>query len=1347
MVLSKLRMLLVTLVCLIQLSGFSRAMAQPADAPAGPSVRDHALAQDHLEKLFGRDNLFAWCIVPFDDRNRTPQQRCDMLRGLGLKQYAYDYRGEHIPTFDAEMKAIKANGIELVGWWFPTVLSDEAKLILDVLRRHEIQTQLWVTGGGEPTRSDAEQRERIAAEAARIKPIALAAAEIGCSVGLYNHGGWFGEPENQIAIIEALQLPNVGIVYNLHHGHDHVDRFAALLETMLPHLDALNLNGTDRQGDRAGRKILPLGEGELDLELLRAIVASGYRGPIGILNHTQENAEQRLRQNLQGLDNLVQRLKETPPPAPAPQAPAAEDASQFSPAAVQELLANAAQHGDWARGVTVFASAKFACLNCHRIGQQGGRVGPELTGLATKRSPAEIVESIYWPQRTIPPEYQTLAVLTADGEVVRGYEVRRDDAVLAIRDPATDQVHELDRDEVLDERLVGSLMPDGLTAAMSPQQQADLVRFLLALGREEELPAETLQATLRHVTAHLNGPATFEFDRAPLRPQDWPSWQQHINRDRIYDFYAKQAEYFRAHPEATLLAEFPGLDGAAHGHWGNQSDETWADDRWNQTDLGSLQAGVFHGAGLTVPRAVCVQLDDKAQWATCFNPQTLRYDAVWTGGFIKFSPIRSGLMHGLLLDGTPLSSEQIGTEAAAVPDAASAVYEGFYRHGDRVGFVYRAAGVRYLDVPELANGEFRRIVAPVDEHPYRAMVHGGPSQWAEEFQTVIEHGESDGAYCVDTIQLPSKNPWKSLFYLGDVAFAADGSAYICTLQGDVWRVTGLDYPSKVATWKRFASGLHQALGMVIDHDGIFVLGRDQITRLHDLNDDGEADYYECFSSAYETSPAGHDYICGLQRDSEGNFYTASGNQGLVRISADGQSAEVIATGFRNPDGLAWLPDGTLTVPNSEGDWVPASMICAVNARSPMADSGGSAPRVPHFGYPGPHDNQPPALPLVYLPRALDNSSGGQTFVDSDRWGPLQGQIIHFSYGAAAHFLVLRDEVDGVPQGAVVPLPGEFRSGAHRGRFRPQDGQLYVAGAAGWGNYALEDGCLQRVRYTGRPAQLPIGFRVHANGVRVDFAARLDAEAAANAANHFAQCWNYRYGPGYGSPEFSTLHPATRGHDRLQIRSATVLPNGTSLFIELPELQPVNQLHLRLMTAPDEACELFVTVHAMDVPFADIPGFQLINKTIQPHPILADVALATRSVPNPWQAPLPGAREVRIECASNLTFDIPSFQVRPGEPIRLTVVNPDVVPHNWVLIAPGALERIGELTNRYIADPDAPLRHYVPESSEVLAYTDIVPSQEEFSIFFRAPERPGRYPYLCTFPGHWSVMNGEMIVAP
>jgi azurin len=111
----------------------------------------------------------------------------------------------------------------------------------------------------------------------------------------------------------------------------------------------------------------------------------------------------------------------------------------------------------------------------------------------------------------------------------------------------------------------------------------------------------------------------------------------------------------------------------------------------------------------------------------------------------------------------------------------------------------------------------------------------------------------------------------------------------------------------------------------------------------------------------------------------------------------------------------------------------------------------------------------------------------------------------------------------------------------------------------------------------------------------------------------------------------------------------------------------------------------------------------------------------------------------------LTFSKRSFTVKSGAPIRLTFNNPDVVPHNWVLIKPGQLERIGDLTNKLIADPEALARHYVPADPAVLAYSDIVAPQERFTIFFRAPSEKGRYPYLCTFPGHWMVMNGEMIV--
>src|SRR5204863_5278433 len=112
--------------------------------------------------------------------------------------------------------------------------------ILAVLERHKLKAQLWVTGGGGPTATEEERKKRIATEAARIRPVAEAAAKIGCTVALYNHGGWFGEPENELAILEELKLPNVGLVYNLHHGHAHVDRLATLLPKMLPHLWCLN---------------------------------------------------------------------------------------------------------------------------------------------------------------------------------------------------------------------------------------------------------------------------------------------------------------------------------------------------------------------------------------------------------------------------------------------------------------------------------------------------------------------------------------------------------------------------------------------------------------------------------------------------------------------------------------------------------------------------------------------------------------------------------------------------------------------------------------------------------------------------------------------------------------------------------------------------------------------------------------------------------------------------------------------------------------------------------------------------------------------------------------------------
>ena len=912
--------------------------------------------------------------------------------------------------------------------------------------------------------------------------------------------------------------------------------------------------------------------------------------------------------------------------------------------------------------------------------------------------------------------------------------MRRDDKQLVLRDPTRptepEQVFELD--EIDFEQPIGTLMPENLHAAMSGQQTNDLFRFLFDLGTENGVPADEMDALLEHANIHSHGPATFPYDRRPLNVADWPNWQAHVNRDRLYDYYAKEADYFRSLPFAPLLLpDFPGLDGGELGHWGNQNEETWASDRWNEVKLGKIQHCIFRAAGVTVPRGVCVQLGEPGELSVCFNPETLTYDAAWTGGFLKFSSVRHGFMHGGMMDGTALPKPE-----GKKPDKPFQ-YHGVFQINDDVIFAYTIGDKFYWDVPSVVDGKFHRMLHEREEFDRPSIIDAATFQQAPTFTTPVIHG-SGAPYAVDTISLPTETPWNATLFCSGHDFLSDGTAIICTMHGDVWQVSNLDYPSKQAVWRRFATGLNQPQGVVVDDDGIFVVCRDQIVRLQDTTDDGVADYYECFSNAFETSAAGHDFICGLERDANGNFYTASGNQGVVRISPDGKRAEIVATGFRNPDGLGVSPDGLLTVPCSEGSWTPASMICAMKL-----DGKSNVP--PYFGYPGPKNGQVPALPFAYLPRGLDNSAGGQTTVTSERWGPLTGQLLHFSFGAGSHFLLLRDEVDGQPQGTIVPLPGEFLSGAHRGRFSPHDGQLYVTGMQGWGSYTTEDGCFQRVRYTGAAVQLPVRIRVHENGVALVFSAPLDATVATDVTSHFAQCWNYRYSGAYGSPEFSTKHFGIRGHDTVSITGAQLATDGKTLFLEMPDVQPVNQLHLHVQSNKDRFHDLFATVHKLAPPYTDYEGYRPTGKEIAAHPIFADLTMATKSIPNPYLGRIKPARAIKIETGSSLTYQTREFRVRAGEPIQLTLANPDVVPHNWALLRPGKLRAVGGLANRLIADPEAVVRQYIPVTDDVLCYTDIVMPRDEFTIWFHAPEEPGRYPFLCTFPGHWLVMNGEMIV--
>jgi sugar phosphate isomerase/epimerase len=261
--------------------------------------------------VFSRNNIDAWCIVPFDSKKRGPVERAQMLGELGLIKMAYDWRKEHIPTFDLELETLKKNGIELTAFWLPTgqdpAHDSSISIILNLLKRHQVHTQLWCMVNQDENFDQKSQQEKIIYMAKPLRYLASEAAKIGCVVGLYNHGGWFGEPENELAIIEYLNLPNVGIVYNFHHAEKQVDRFPEFYPKILPHLLALNLAGLKREG--ADAKVVPIGQGDCELNMMRIVWKSSFHGPVGIINeNTNPEAKTGLTMNLEGLKKVLEKM-------------------------------------------------------------------------------------------------------------------------------------------------------------------------------------------------------------------------------------------------------------------------------------------------------------------------------------------------------------------------------------------------------------------------------------------------------------------------------------------------------------------------------------------------------------------------------------------------------------------------------------------------------------------------------------------------------------------------------------------------------------------------------------------------------------------------------------------------------------------------------------------------------------------------------------------------------------------------------------------------------------------------------------------------------------------------------
>lgn len=491
----------------------------------------------------------------------------------------------------------------------------------------------------------------------------------------------------------------------------------------------------------------------------------------------------------------------------------------------------------------------------------------------------------------------------------------------------------------------------------------------------------------------------------------------------------------------------------------------------------------------------------------------------------------------------------------------------------------------------------------------------GPDRW-ETLETEAVMGKEQGPFTVDELTIPVPNSWNSFIRLMDVDFMSDDRAVVVSLSGDVWLVEGIKEDLGTLRWHRYATGLFQPSGVKVVDDKVYVTGRDQITRLHDLNNDGYADFYENFNNDLMASTNFHAFTMNLETDSQGNFYFAKSTpwppylrgEGpprdaevtphhgvLFRLSPDGERLEIIARGLRNPNGLAVSSQGEMIYADNEGNWVPTSKVHRIK-------EGGF-----HGFIPSAHQGEKPDSfepPIIWTPHYLDNSPAKPMFIDSDGWpDELQDDLLLASYGRANLSLILKEEVDGVWQGAHLNLPLMFKSGLERGRFH-EDGHLYIAGMTSWQSIGEDWGSFHRVRYTGQPLYMPVALNTKAGGLELRFNQELDAQSATDLENYELQKWTYPWTSQYGTRGqlYSVENPGETQPDPIYVESVRLSDDGKAVFLEIPALKS-GMVHTSLGTLeelPDMIEASLGLVMSINYQIATADGTELnhmIHKTI------------------------------------------------------------------------------------------------------------------------------------------------------
>ncbi len=413
-----------------------------------------------------------------------------------------------------------------------------------------------------------------------------------------------------------------------------------------------------------------------------------------------------------------------------------------------------------------------------------------------------------------------------------------------------------------------------------------------------------------------------------------------------------------------------------------------------------------------------------------------------------------------------------------------------------------------------------------------------------------------------------RSPEGTLLEVGGLCTMPDGNLAIATRRGDVYIVENPTSPKPY--FRKFASGLHELLGIAYKNGSLYVAQRGELTRLQDANMDGKADIFETIY-AWPLSGNYHEYSYGPKIAPDGSFYVTlnlgfgdvwwSGTSFVpwrgwaLHIFEDG-SMEPWATGLRSPCGISMI-DGELFYTDNQGDWMGSGSIMPIKKGAFLGNPGGLVwtnmpnsplkltqeaifskvnPRI-EFSEDGrrakPENIEKESyktladikkdvpelqMPAVWLPHGVLGVSNAEIVkIPKGVFGPFEEQLLVGDQGQSKISRVFMEKVKGELQGCAWDFRSGFQSGVLRMSWA-NDGSLFVGETnRGWGSAGEANEGMQRLYWNSfMPFEMKT-VKAMPDGFEIEFTKPIDKKKAANLSSYLVESFNYKYTPVYGSP--------------------------------------------------------------------------------------------------------------------------------------------------------------------------------------------------------------------------------------